>query len=119
MATPMERAPAPDLEYIPIPKERYTSAEFARLEWEHMWTKTWLYAGRESDIPNPGDYFTFEIGTESILVASPGLSGCGERPGAGRRQFHRRGARAALPVQAAARLTTATSAARKRYHGGE
>jgi len=64
----MERAPAPDLEYVPIPKDRYTSAEFARLEWDHMWTKTWLCAGRESDVPKPGDYFTFEIGRESILV---------------------------------------------------
>lgn len=51
-----------------IPKERYTSREFARLEWERMWTKVWLLAGRASDIPEPGDYFTFEIGDESILV---------------------------------------------------
>ena len=67
-STPMERAPTPDLEYVPIPKERYTTAEFARREWEGMWTKVWLMAGRESDIPEPGDYFTYEIGTESILV---------------------------------------------------
>jgi phenylpropionate dioxygenase-like ring-hydroxylating dioxygenase large terminal subunit len=33
-----------------------------------MWTKVWLLAGRESDIPAAGDYFTFEIGPESILV---------------------------------------------------
>lgn len=68
MATPMERAPAPELDYEPVPKERYTSADFARREWEGMWTKVWLMAGRESDVPNPGDYFTFEIGPESILV---------------------------------------------------
>ena len=68
MPTPMERAPDPGLEYVPIPKERYTSAEFAELEWRHMWTKTWLCAGRASDAPDPGDYFTFEIGSESILV---------------------------------------------------
>lgn len=68
MATPMEKAPEPDLEFVPIPKERYTSAEFARREWERMWTRVWLLAGRESDIPAAGDYFTFEIGPESILV---------------------------------------------------
>jgi phenylpropionate dioxygenase-like ring-hydroxylating dioxygenase large terminal subunit len=68
MATPMERAPDPGLEYVPVPKERYTSAEFARLEWDHMWTRTWLCAGRESDLERAGDYFTFEIGPESILV---------------------------------------------------
>jgi phenylpropionate dioxygenase-like ring-hydroxylating dioxygenase large terminal subunit len=51
-----------------IPKERYTSPRFAELEWERMWTKVWLLAGRVSDIPEPGDYLTLEIGTESVLV---------------------------------------------------
>lgn len=51
-----------------IPKERYTSREFAQLEWQRMWSKVWLMAGRASDIPEPGDYFTFEIGAESVLV---------------------------------------------------
>jgi len=67
-ATPMERAPDPGLDYAPIPKSRYTSAEFAALEWEHMWTRTWVCAGRSSDLERPGDYFTFELGPESILV---------------------------------------------------
>jgi phenylpropionate dioxygenase-like ring-hydroxylating dioxygenase large terminal subunit len=66
--TPMAKAPEPALDYVPIPKQRYTSREFARLEWERMWTKVWLLAGRASDAPNAGDYFTFEIGPESILV---------------------------------------------------
>ena len=64
----MERAPVPDLGTERIPKERYTSAEFAEREWEKLWTKVWLMTGRESDIPEPGDYYTFEIGRESILV---------------------------------------------------
>ncbi len=68
MATPMERAPEPGLAYVPIPKTRYTSADYAREEWDNMWTKTWVCAGRESDLTRPGDYFTFELGTESILV---------------------------------------------------
>jgi phenylpropionate dioxygenase-like ring-hydroxylating dioxygenase large terminal subunit len=33
-----------------------------------MWTKVWLLAGRASDVPEPGDWLTFEIGPESILV---------------------------------------------------
>jgi len=53
---------------LSIPKERYTSRDFARREWEHMWPRVWLLAGRASDAPEPGDYFTFEIGHESILV---------------------------------------------------
>jgi phenylpropionate dioxygenase-like ring-hydroxylating dioxygenase large terminal subunit len=68
LRTPMERAPMPDLGTEPIPKERYTSAEFAQREWDKLWTQVWLMAGRESDAAQPGDYFTFEIGSESVLV---------------------------------------------------
>jgi len=66
--TPTAKAPDPRLGYDLIPKARYTSGEFARREWEHMWTKVWLLAGRESDLGAPGDYFTFEIGPESIVL---------------------------------------------------
>jgi phenylpropionate dioxygenase-like ring-hydroxylating dioxygenase large terminal subunit len=64
----MAKAPEPALDYVPIPKQRYTSREFAQLEWERMWTKVWLLAGRASDARDPGDYFTFEIGPESVLI---------------------------------------------------
>jgi phenylpropionate dioxygenase-like ring-hydroxylating dioxygenase large terminal subunit len=47
---------------------RYHSAEFMQLEWQRMWPKVWLLAGVTSDIPEGGDYFTFDIGHESILV---------------------------------------------------
>jgi len=63
LSTPMERAPDPGLKFTPIPKSRYTSPEFAALEWEHMWTKTWVCAGRVSDLERVGDYFTFELGS--------------------------------------------------------
>lgn len=68
LRTPMDRAPDPQLGSDPIPKSRYTSPAYARLEWERMWTKVWLMAGRISDVPEPGDYATFEIGPESILL---------------------------------------------------
>ena len=48
--------------------ERYTSREFFALEWEHMWTRVWLLLGRESEIPNPGDYQREDVGPESILM---------------------------------------------------
>jgi len=66
--TPIDKTPDPALGHELVPKERYTSAEFARLEWERMWTKVWLLAGRESDLRVAGDYLTLEIGAESILV---------------------------------------------------
>ena len=66
--TPMDRAPRPELGTDPIPKERYTSPSFMQHEWQRMWTRTWLFAGFESDLPEAGDYTTYEIGPESVLV---------------------------------------------------
>ncbi len=68
LRTPHERAPHPGLGTAPIPKSRYTSRDFMALEWERLWKRVWLMAGRASDAPSPGDYFTFEIGPESVLV---------------------------------------------------
>jgi len=47
---------------------RYYSREFMELEWEHMWTRVWLIAGVESDIPDPGDYLLYRIRNEEIIV---------------------------------------------------
>ena len=66
--TPTEKAAEPILGTELIPKERYISKEYMELEWERMWTKVWNMAGRESDIPNVGDYFTTELGSESLLI---------------------------------------------------
>ena len=71
-ATPIQKQPDPDYGTSLIPKERYTSREYAEHEWERMWTRTWLMAGRESDIQLPGDYVTFEIGSESIVLIRQG-----------------------------------------------
>jgi phenylpropionate dioxygenase-like ring-hydroxylating dioxygenase large terminal subunit len=68
VVTPAEKAPEPELGAALIPKERYTSSEFMRLEWERMWTKVWLIGCREDEIPEVGDYITTEIGTESLLI---------------------------------------------------
>jgi len=48
--------------------DRYFSREFMELEWERMWTRTWLIAGVESDIPEVGDYLLFRIRNESFIV---------------------------------------------------
>lgn len=66
--TPLEKAPDPELGTGIIAKERYTSAEFARLEWERMWTRCWLLGAIERDLPEPGDYVVTEIGAESVML---------------------------------------------------
>jgi phenylpropionate dioxygenase-like ring-hydroxylating dioxygenase large terminal subunit len=62
------KEPDPELPLTLIPKERYTSTEFMRLEWERVWSKVWLLGGPMSDLREPGDYIATDIGKESILI---------------------------------------------------
>lgn len=48
--------------------DRYISPEHVRLEAERLWPYAWQMACREEEIQNPGDYFEFEIGDQSILI---------------------------------------------------
>lgn len=58
-----------------VDPSRYYSREFMALEWERLWPRVWLIAGVVSDIPEEGDYTTFEIGAESILLTRQADSG--------------------------------------------
>ena len=52
-----------------IATERHTSQEFHDLEQEHLWTKTWVIAGRLEDVAEPGDFFTFDdLGVPLVVV---------------------------------------------------
>jgi phenylpropionate dioxygenase-like ring-hydroxylating dioxygenase large terminal subunit len=51
-----------------LDKERYTSASRTAAEWDGIWTRCWLFAGLVCDLPDPGDYFLYNIGRESIVV---------------------------------------------------
>lgn len=51
-----------------IGREAYVSADYAREEAEKLWPKVWQVACREEEIPNVGDYVTYEILDESIIV---------------------------------------------------
>ncbi len=51
-----------------VSTERYTSADFARGEFERVWTRTWQFACREEHIPEVGDYYVYDIGPYSFVV---------------------------------------------------
>jgi phenylpropionate dioxygenase-like ring-hydroxylating dioxygenase large terminal subunit len=52
-----------------IPTLRHTSTEFHDLEQEFLWPHTWVIAGRAEDVPNPGDYMTFDdLGVPLLIV---------------------------------------------------
>lgn len=51
-----------------LDKTRYTSVDFQQKEWQSVWTQSWLFAGLLSDLEEPGDYFVYQIGSESVVV---------------------------------------------------
>lgn len=51
-----------------VPVSDYISPEFLQLEYEALWPKVWQVACREEEIPNVGDYVTYDIGTQSFIV---------------------------------------------------
>jgi phenylpropionate dioxygenase-like ring-hydroxylating dioxygenase large terminal subunit len=51
-----------------IPTDAYTSESYARLENERLWGKVWQAACRAEEIPNVGDYVTYDIVDESIII---------------------------------------------------
>lgn len=55
-------------EAVTIPVEAYISKEYARAERDKLWTKVWLQAGRVEDIPDVGNYLTYNILDQSILI---------------------------------------------------
>jgi phenylpropionate dioxygenase-like ring-hydroxylating dioxygenase large terminal subunit len=51
-----------------VPAEHYVSAEFLEREIQALWPKIWQMACREEEIPKVGDYYTYDIVDESIVV---------------------------------------------------
>jgi phenylpropionate dioxygenase-like ring-hydroxylating dioxygenase large terminal subunit len=51
-----------------IPRSRYTSTEFAALEFERLWSRVWQVACREEEIAEVGEFCEYLIGDQSIFV---------------------------------------------------
>ena len=62
------KAPEPALSDTTIRGERYWSPEFLRLEQDALWPRVWQVAGRVDQVPEPGDYITYEIGRDSVIA---------------------------------------------------
>jgi len=55
-----------------FPREYYVSREWFEREREQVFSRHWLYAGHESEIPYTGDFFLREVADESIVVTRDG-----------------------------------------------
>ena len=51
-----------------LPGRYYTDPENYRAELERFYCESWVCAGREDQIKNPGDYFLREVAGESIII---------------------------------------------------
>jgi phenylpropionate dioxygenase-like ring-hydroxylating dioxygenase large terminal subunit len=51
-----------------VPRARYTSPEFAALEFESLWSRVWQAACREEEVAEVGQFCEYQIGDQSILV---------------------------------------------------
>ena len=51
-----------------IPLDQFTSQAFFDLEMERMWPRVWQFVCREEHIPEPGDYYVYEVGRHSALI---------------------------------------------------
>jgi len=59
-----QQLPAPQTYSV----QDYLSEDFARAERDKLWRKVWLQAGRLEDIPEVGNYITYDILDDSILI---------------------------------------------------
>lgn len=53
---------------VTVPVEAYISPEYARLERDKLWRKVWLQVGRLEEIPKVGNFLTFEILDDSVVI---------------------------------------------------
>lgn len=55
-------------EPLVYPAEAYISREYAEAEADRLWSKVWQQAGRVEEIPEVGNYITYNICNDSILI---------------------------------------------------
>lgn len=55
-----------------LPARHYLSAELFAREMERIFARSWLYAGRLSEIPGPAGYLRRDVGADSLLVVRDG-----------------------------------------------
>ncbi len=52
-----------------VHRDTYVDDEIFALEMKRLFHATWVFAGHESQVPNPGDYAAIEIGRQPLLMS--------------------------------------------------
>ena len=53
-----------------LPNEAFTNPEFLALELKHVFSRTWVFAGVLSDVPNPGDVKPVSVAGRALFMAT-------------------------------------------------
>ena len=53
-----------------LPNAAFTSSDFLALELKHVFSRTWVFAGVLSDVPNPGDVKPVTVGGRALFMAT-------------------------------------------------
>jgi Rieske 2Fe-2S family protein len=51
-----------------LPREFYSDEQLYQADLDAIWRRGWLFAGHTCEIPEPGDFFTLEVDSDSILI---------------------------------------------------
>ncbi|MDP7274092.1 MAG: aromatic ring-hydroxylating dioxygenase subunit alpha [Planctomycetaceae bacterium] len=51
-----------------LPTEFYVDELVYQAELERIWRRGWLFAGHTCQVPQPGDYFTLDVGSDPLIV---------------------------------------------------
>src|SRR4029078_4308583 len=51
-----------------VHRDVYTDAEVFQLEMERLWSRTWIYVGHASQVPNVGDFITVDVAAKPVIM---------------------------------------------------
>src|SRR5438477_4611645 len=51
-----------------VHRDVYTDPEVFQLEMERLWSRTWIYVGHASQVPNAGDFITVDIAAKPVIM---------------------------------------------------
>ena len=51
-----------------VHRDVYTDPEVFQLEMERLWSRTWIYVGHASQVPEAGDYLTADIAAKPVFM---------------------------------------------------
>lgn len=58
---------------LTYPVDAFVSREYAEIEREKLWPKVWQVAGRVEEIPKVGNFITYDICDDSVIVIRTGV----------------------------------------------